>query len=661
LLLGAGFLSGLAAARAAETAPDPNAGLVVTFTVPGAASGKNTDARISPNVQLYVPAGQPPTPFVPAGPFEAVWTGALVMDLRGEYGFRAELNGKIKIEVNGQTALESSESGGSTPPTKALKFNKGKNLLKITFASPEKGDAFVRLYWAEKPDRPTSFDLVPDAQFAHDTDTPELTQGRDLRLGRELTLEHRCFKCHAPALAVAGVPELGMDAPAFDGIGSRRRADWIAEWVADPRAIRPAARMPKLLHGPKAKDQAVAIAAYLGSLSGPAPAAAPALAPEQTEAGEKLFTTLNCAGCHLPPDSTDSDPTKIPLKRVGQKFAPGALVDLLQKPEAHYAWIRMPNFKFKPEEAANLAAYLLSLAEKPADSSAKAPGDLVAEGKKLVQTSGCLNCHALKEENKFAPPAMAALKDWTAGCLADAAKDDSPAPQFALSAPERAAIQAFAKSPVFADSLQTDVPTEFAERQTRLMNCRACHGQIEGFPALDLLGGKLRPEWMASFIGGEITYKPRHWLPARMPAFKSRAAEIAIGLVMSRGAAPVSPAEPPIDNDLAAVGRKLISVNGGFSCVLCHAVNKTPATQVFESEGVNLGYSAARIQRAYYYRWVRNPQSIDPQTKMPRFFSEDDKSPLDILGADAQKQLDAIWNYLRQGPKMQPPPGPDGQ
>ena len=131
---------------------------------------------------------------------------------------------------------------------------------------------------------------------------------------------------------------------------------------------------------------------------------------------------------------------------------------------------------------------------------------------------------------------------------------------------------------------------------------------------------------------------------------------------MQHGVAPVSPEPPPVNTDLAAVGRKLVSLNGGFSCVQCHAVNKAPAIQVFESEGINLAYSAARLQKAYYDRWVRNPQAIEPLTKMPRFFSEDDKSPLaDILGGDIQKQLDAIWNYLLLGDKMQPPPGPDGR
>ncbi len=646
--------------RAAEARP----GLTLSVSANGAGPGGDADILVSPRVELFVPAGQPVTPFVSAGKIQAVWTGAIVMDLRSEYAFQAELNGQVKLEINGQTVLEGTSDGSSVPSGKGVRLGKGKNPVRVTFASPARGNAFLRLFWTDKPGKGIPFEPVPDAVWDRGTNSVDDAGPRRLRLGRELMIERRCLKCHDAALGPGALPELGMDAPAFDGIGSRRRADWIAEWVRDPRAIRPSARMPKVLHGPNAPAQAELVALYLASLKeGGGPAPVKEADAGEAEAGEKLFTTLNCAGCHLAPDSTDDDPAKIPLKRVAQKFTPGALASFLTKPEAHYSWIRMPNFKFSPAEASGLAAWLLSTAEKPKEDGLKSAPEKLAEGRKLVQSSGCLNCHALKEENRFSARNLAALTHWDQGCMATpAAGTDSAAPAFGLEDEERVAIQTFVKSPVFAYSLRTDVPTEFAERQTRLLNCRACHGQMEGFPPLEIVGGKLKPEWMKAFIGGEVASKPRHWLPARMPAFTSRAGELAEGLVMQHGVAPVSPADPPVNMDLAAVGRKLVSVNGGFSCVLCHGVNKTPAMQVFESEGVNFGRSAARLQTAYFYRWVRNPQGIDPQTKMPKFFSEGDKSPLaDILDGDIQKQLDAIWNYLRLGEKMQPPPGPSGQ
>ncbi|HXJ76607.1 MAG TPA: hypothetical protein VNM37_27370, partial [Candidatus Dormibacteraeota bacterium] len=78
------------------------------------------------------------------------------------------------------------------------------------------------------------------------------------------------------------------------------------------------------------------------------------------------------------------------------------------------------------------------------------------------------------------------------------------------------------------------------------------------------------------------------------------------------------------------------------------------------SEGVNLVYSADRLQPDFYRRWLRAPTSIDPQTKMPVYFDEG-KSPLtEILGGDAEKQIAAIWQYLQLKEKMIPP-GPGAE
>ena len=141
-----------------------------------------------------------------------------------------------------------------------------------------------------------------------------------------------------------------------------------------------------------------------------------------------------------------------------------------------------------------------------------------------------------------------------------------------------------------------------------------------------------------------------------MPAFAQRAEALAVGLAAEHGFPPRTPAEPPVDQDAVLIGRKLVSANGGFFCVSCHAAGSTAAMQVFESNGVNLAYSGARLQKSYYHRWVRNPQRIDPPTKMPVYFDSEGKSPLtDYYGGDAEQQIEAIWQYIRLGDKMPAP------
>ena len=624
-------------------------GLAVTFSA--ADSGQAADVMVLPNVALYVVAGQPPTPFLPGGKFSAEWNGFIVVDLRDNYTFQAELNGSLKIEINGAPVLEASAKGTDSGPSKPVRLNKGTNAFKAYFNSPADGDAFVRLAWSSKEFAPEPIAL---SALAHTT-TPELQKADQRRLGRELFAEFRCVRCHI----VAGptIPELSMEAPSFEGIGSRRNYDWMARWILDPSALRSTAHMPKLPHGASAKEDAEAIAAFLASLrAGSAATEAKEADDGQIEGGRKLFETLHCVACHNAPDSNDVDPKRIALKQAREKFASGSLVAFLRKPEEHYAWIRMPNFSLSAEEASQLAAFLNSTADNPKAVSPPADAAVVERGRKLVQTTGCLNCHSLKLENQFKAPSLADLTGdkWTQGCLAEKPVEDSKTPQFSFNAGERDALRVFAATD--RASLARHVPMEFADRQSRLLNCRECHGKFDGFPPLEILGGKLKPEWTRAFIAGEISYKPRPWIEARMPHFAQRAGGLAAGLAAMHGYPPETPAEPPIDQEAARVGRKLVSANGGFFCVSCHAAGSFAAQQVFESNGVNLAYTGERVLKPYYQRWLRNPLRIDPITKMPVYFDNEGKSPLiDVYEGDGAKQIEAIWQYIRFGKNMPTP------
>ena len=640
----------------AHAADKPEPGLVVTFAALAGDTVKATDVTVLPNVWLYVPVGKPPTPFLPAGKFSVEWAGFVSSEIRDNYTFQAELNGTLKLEINGAAALDVSVKATNTAPSKPVRLNKGTNAFRLHYTSPAEGDAFVRLLWSSREFGPEPVALNA---LTHDT-VPELQKAGQLRFGRALFVEFRCAKCHAGPAPDAGIPELTVDAPAFEGLGSRRNYHWMARWIADPKSMRSTARMPKLVHGPKAKDDAEAIAAFLASLkSDPAPKDAKEAGAEQIEAGRKLFETLHCIACHNTPGTTENDPQKVSFNHLREKFAPGGLVKFLLKPEEDYAWIQMPNFKLTVDEAARLAAFLESAADKPEDVSAPTAVAVVERGKKLAQTTGCLNCHTLKIESQFKTKSLADLTPdkWKQGCLAENADGQAKAPQFNLTSTEREALRAFAATD--RASLARHVPAEFAERQSRILRCAECHGKFEGFPPFEAIGGKLKPEWMKAFIGGEVAYKPRPWIEARMPAFSRYAEGLAIGLTEENGLPPRTPAEPSIDMEAVKTGRKLVSANGGFFCASCHAVGSMAAMQVFESNGINLAYTGARLQKEHYHRWVRNPLRLDPASKMPVYFDAEGRSPLtDYFNGDAEKQIEAIWQYIRLGDKMPPPVEP---
>lgn len=194
------------------------------------------------------------------------------------------------------------------------------------------------------------------------------------------------------------------------------------------------------------------------------------------------------------------------------------------------------------------------------------------------------------------------------------------------------------------------------ERQSMSLNCRECHGKFEGFPAWELLGGKLKPEWASRFIVGTESWKPRPWLESRMPAFPTHAAFLGQGLATAHGLPPVTPPDDAPDAELAKVGHKLIGTSGGFACISCHSVGDFGATQVFEAPGINLAHSFERLQPDFYRRWLRNPVSLDPNSKMPAYFDEEGKSALaDVLEGDGPKTIRALWEYIRLGSKMPKP------
>lgn len=640
-------VSGFSCVLAAGTANDRPSQLKVTFT--SAVEPPAVDVTVRPNVWLYVNAGQPPTPFIGHGPFTAQWDGYVSVDLRSEYTFHAEFSGALELVINGTVLLNTNNSGGGALRTKAIRLNKGANAFRAVFTSPQRGDAWLRLEWAPRGGLPVP---IPQMALSHDPDLA-LARGSEHRLARELMGQHRCFKCHTYSGALAS--DLDRDAPSFENIGFRRNREWMKRWILNPKAVRADAKMPRMFRGPTAEQDAAAVAAFLSSLRLNAPQSSPVQA-EAIAGGKDLFETLHCVACHVSPEESEVDSSRITLRAVREKFVPGTLRSFLQKPEADYAWIGMPNFRLTSDEAAELSAYLEAHSAPPREEG-EPDAKWIERGRVLVQTSGCLNCHALDLRNEFSAKPFTAVRSrpWTGGCLSEGVPTGLRSPDFDFSKEQ---IRALLGSRGLDEQMpERFVPAEFAQRAVQELKCGSCHGQKEGFPKIDVLGGKLKPEWVNNFIAGAVLDKPRPWLAARMPAFRAAAKPLAHGMAMLHGYPPETPTEGPVDAELAEIGRRLVSAAGGFSCVACHAVRDVPATQGVESAGINLAYSGERLQRWYYERWVLNPLSIDPATKMPVYFDEQGKSPLtEFFDGDGIRQVRAIWEYLRLGEKMGAPP-----
>ena len=374
LLLALLLLTGL---RAAE----PQAGLAVTFT----AAGKS-DVRSDRLLALYVPAGQAPTPFLPAGPFVAKWEGRILSPVRGTFTFAAENSGGFKLSLNGQPLLD-----GATART--ITLNQGENTLVAELPSAAQGDTFVRLTWSSKD---FLAEPIPPTVLAHTPTETELGATR-VREGRLLFAQLNCATCHADARLPAkgaGLPEFGHNAPVLADLGSRFNPDFLTEWIHDPRAVRPHTWMPKALTGPDAAQQAADIAAML--TQGATPPAGK-LDPALVAPGGALFANLGCIGCHQRPDAeAGGQPEtldRIPLAHLSDKYQlrVEALADYLKDPAKNFPATRMPNFRLSDDEARQLATYLLANGRMIKRQALK--GD-ATRGAALLVSAGCLNCHA---------------------------------------------------------------------------------------------------------------------------------------------------------------------------------------------------------------------------------------------------------------------------
>lgn len=640
-------------------------GLLVRFARPGSPA---VDARISRFPALNVEAGDTPTPFLDPGPFEAQWEGWIEVAEEDRYTFHFEGNGSAELKIEDRTILQGEGAAESEP----VQLEVGDHKLVIHYNSPLEGSARMRLLWSSSRFYP---ELVPATALSHETKDEQLVHGKQLRQGRELLTRFSCLKCHEPEDSDrfgGGMPELERDAPDLSSVGSRFRTAWMQRWLEDPYEMRSSTKMPGM--APSRQD-AADMAAWLSTLGDP-----PASEENEPITGEdariaeggRLYASLGCVSCHSFEKSISGDSgERLSLSTVGDKWYPAALARFLSDPSEHYRWIEMPDFRLSEREAAAIASYLISETPSEVGREVERPvpeGDS-QRGEQLIARYGCSSCHVLPLEDRLDSPSLESITqaDWRDGWLGNSGSESHPNYPM-LGQEERETLIEFADEGF--GSLGRRTPTEFAGRQIQTLDCVACHeldGRADrwstleqevahlipqgeepfGFanrrPPLTWAGEKLHPQWLSRLLSDDQQRPARPWLEARMPTFQASTGILAQGMIEMHGLQSVGVDYEEPDPELVEQGRGLTHGLGtGFFCQSCHHGG---AGGGFPAPALEL--LGERLRGDFFQRMMFSPRRVDPETGMPEFADSEGRTRfLDVFGGDAERQFDAIWNYL---------------
>ncbi|MFQ5920302.1 MAG: hypothetical protein ACE5I4_09720, partial [Thermoplasmata archaeon] len=192
----------------------------------------------------------------------------------------------------------------------------------------------------------------------------------------------------------------------------------------------------------------------------------------------------------------------------------------------------------------------------------------------------------------------------------------------------------------------------------RDLGCPICHDIAEHrttvrqeAPVLTFEGDRVNPDWLFTFLKKPHTIRPA--LRARMPDFRLSDLE---ALALTEYLMTLNdPKARPLDTSHHFSGKvtpatleaakKLISEDY-LDCLSCHFDGDRMPEGSREEWAPDLSRLRSRLNPAWVLRWLRDPSSIVPGTKMPTFFEDEDSGPDDILDGSESAQILTLRDYL---------------
>lgn len=448
--------------------------------------------------------------------------------------------------------------------------------------------------------------------------------------GRELVASVGCRGCH---LMEGEEPDPAQRyrrfGPPLTGLGSKTSAEWVWNWVKHPKRIMPTTRMPDL----RLTDQEAAdITAYLvgqrhaefgsaampaisdtlrdavvleylkGTLSdGDARGRLAAMSPAEKRhfLGEKLISRYGCFGCHEIAGFEQSKGIGTELSEEGSKPVHRFDFGFVEIPSTRADWIRH----------------------------------------KLLHPRSFDHGRVKEPQEKLRMPQFD-FTEHEAGAITLAV----------LSLRKRNVSEGGWREPRGAE-----VAANVGWRVIHNQNCRGCHmidGEGGDFRALvedpglapPMLmgeGDRVQADWLFAFLKRPSPIRP--WLSVRMPTFHFDDATANSLVQHFEATAPKGGGyqEVPAESLLVASvtrGRKIFE---DYRCIQCHqlggASGRDPADLA-----PDLALAPGRLRPGWIVDWLRDPQVLMPETRMPSYFYSGGERLLD----DADAQIVDLRNYI---------------
>lgn len=326
-----------------------------------------------------------------------------------------------------------------------------------------------------------------------------------------------------------------------------------------------------------------------------------------------------------------------------------------------------------------------NLDQELVESSFVADPSLVDEGRRLFASSGCANCHEMMEAGQTVKSTLQARefakirnprkRNYLQGCLADSVA--AGLPDYQLSPSQQQAIRTalgsmntVGRGGKLSDQLNIHATMVSA-------NCYACHerdgiggpenarntffktttmemgneGRIP--PTLTGVGDKLNDKFVAKYLEEGANERP--YMLTRMPGFGYQSLTSmheSINRLDRQTSAEIPEASETVQRTKAD-GRTLVG-NDGLACVKCHTFGGegTPGIQA-----IDMLKMTDRLREDWFHRYLRDPQKYRPGTRMPASFPDGISVLKSIADGNPGYQIDAMWQYLRDGEKAKIPAG----